>query len=197
MVNADISALVQQYRHPDYPIHPLLYSRWSPRAMSGESLSDAELLPLFEAARWAPSSGNKQPWLFLYAKRDTEYWSLYYNLLDEFNQLWTKNAAVLVVVTAQVQFGEKLSRTAVYSSGSAWQNLALEATHRGLIAHGMSGFDFDKAKEMLRVPDTHQVAAMIAIGKPGPKSTIPERMWKQEVPNQRKPVTEIIKEGTF
>lgn len=190
-------AIVTENRHPNYPIHPLLYSRWSPRAMSGESIPQKQLESLFEAARWAPSSSNLQPWTFLYAHRDSQHWPAYFGFLNEFNQMWAKNAAVLVVVVAQLeQDGHKMP-TAQFDTGAAWQNLALEATAQKLIAHGIGGFDRPAATQKLAVPDTHQVMAMIAIGQPGPLSNINERMHKQEKPNQRQPLKEIMRAGQF
>lgn len=190
-------SIVKKHRHPNHPIHPLLYSRWSPRAMSGESMDNEQLMTLFEAARWAPSSFNLQPWTFLYAHRESEHWPTYFEFLSEFNQMWAKNAAVLVVVVAQIEADGKKSNIAQFDTGAAWQNLALEATNQGLVAHGIGGFDKKQATKKLNVPSTHKVMAMIALGKSGPLSNIHERMHKQELPNQRKPLTEIAKAGTF
>ncbi len=189
--------IVKKNRQPNYPIEPLIYSRWSPRAMSGEALSQDELLQLFEAARWAPSSQNRQPWTFLYAHRESHYWPTYFELLSEFNQLWAINAGVLVVVTAQIKFDDHQSEVTKFDTGAAWQNLALEATKMGLVAHAMGGFDHQQVKEKLNVPDTHQVMVMIALGKPGRLEQIPNRMHKQEKPNQRQPLKEIAREGSF
>lgn len=192
-----IPPIVSQNRHPNYPIHPLLYSRWSPRAMSGGSITKDQLKSLVEAARWAPSSSNLQPWTFLYAHRDSQHWPIYFEFLNEFNQLWAKDAAVLVVVVAQTEQDGHKNSTAQFDTGAAWQNLALEATSQKLIAHGIGGFDQKQATQKLAVPDTHQVMAMIAIGKPGSLSNINERMHKQEKPNQRQPLEEIMKAGKF
>src|SRR3954453_20347778 len=93
-----------EQRKPDYPIEPLIYRRWSPRAMSGEPLTEKEIFTLFEAARWAPSTYNEQEWRFLYARRDTPQWPLLFDLLKEANQAWCKNAAVLCVVLARKRF---------------------------------------------------------------------------------------------
>ena len=100
-------------RKPHYPVDDIFVNRWSPRALSGELLTDKELMTLFEAARWAPSSYNNQPWRFLYAKRDTKHWDTFYNLMVEFNQTWTKNAAVLVVAISHniFEFNHKPART--------------------------------------------------------------------------------------
>src|SRR3989344_2665269 len=188
-----------QKRKPEYPIIPLILNRWSPRAMSGEGMSEEELMPLFEAARWAPSSFNSQPWRFIYAKRNTEDWNVLFNLMGEFNQSWAKNASVLVVVISRKFFehNEKPSRTHSFTTGSAWQNLALEASSRGLVAHGMEGFDYEKARKDLEVPDDYDIAAMIAIGKKGKKDFLPEELQKIETPSNRKPLKDIIMEGKF
>jgi nitroreductase len=91
-------------RRPQYDINPLILHRWSPRAMSGEEISDKELMRLFEAARWAPSSYNGQPWRFIYAKRNTEHWDKLFNLMVDFNKSWAKNAAVLLVIISRKNF---------------------------------------------------------------------------------------------
>ncbi|PIQ77666.1 nitroreductase [Candidatus Peregrinibacteria bacterium CG11_big_fil_rev_8_21_14_0_20_46_8] len=186
-------------RKSGYPISDHFLNRWSPRAMSAEPLTDDELMPLFEAARWAPSSYNNQPWRFIYAKRDTEHWEKFFNLMVEFNQNWAKNAAVLVVVVSKKTFdkNEKPSVTHAFDAGAAWENLALEAAHRGLVAHGMEGFDYEKAQRKLNIPDDHEVHAMIAIGKRGKKEDLPEKMQEMEVPSERRPLEEIVMEGSF
>ena len=162
-------------------------------------MSEEELMPLFEAARWAPSSFNSQPWRFIYAKRNTEDWNVLFNLMGEFNQSWAKNASVLVVVISRKFFehNEKPSRTHSFTTGSVWQNLALEASSRGLVAHGMEGFDYEKARKDLEVPDDYDIEAMIAIGKKGKKDFLPEELQKIETPSNRKPLKDIIMEGKF
>lgn len=182
-----------------YKINPSILSRWSPSSMTGEELSDEEIMSLFEAARWAPSSSNNQPWRFIFAKRNTEYWNKFFNLMVEGNKIWTKNAAVLVVVISRKNFehNEKPSKTYQYEAGSAWENLALEATSRGLAAHGMAGFDYEKAKKDLDIPDNFDVMAMIAIGKIGAKENLQPQLQEKEHPNDRKPLSEIIMEGQF
>ena len=190
---------ISQHRQPEFVIHPLILSRWSPRAMSGEELSDKELLPLFEAARWAPSSYNGQPWRFLYAKRNTKHWNAFFDLLGEFNRSWAKDAAVLVVVISRKNFehNNKPSITHRFDAGAAWENLALETTSRGLVAHGMEGFDYEKARKDLDIPNDYDVEAMIAIGKRGRKKDLPEQLQERESPSSRKPLKDIIIEGTF
>jgi nitroreductase len=187
------------FRKPDHPIQSVIYRRWSPRAMSGEVLTEEELLTLFEAARWAPSTYNEQEWRFLYARRDTPHWSTFFDLLMEANQAWCKNAAVLVVVLAHKVFARngKPNPVHLFDCGSAWQNLALQATAMGLVSHGMAGFDFDKARTDLHVPDDYAVAAMFALGRPGDPATLPAAMRELEKPSDRRPVEESIREGPF
>lgn len=190
---------VKTNRKADYDIDSSFLNRWSPRAMSGEELTDDELMPLFEAARWAPSSYNAQPWRFLYAKRGTKEWDIFHNLLVEFNKQWTKNASVLIAIISRKTFehNEKPSVTHQFDAGAAWENMALEASRRGLVAHGMEGFDYEKAKKDLNIPDNYDVLAMIAIGKRGKKEDLPEQMQANENPSSRRPLNEIVAEGKF
>ena len=186
-------------RSSDYPIHPLILNRWSPRAMTGEKISGEELMSLFEAARWAPSSYNNQPWRFLYAKRETPHWAKFFDLLVPFNQGWCKQAAVLGVIVSEKIFEKtkKPSTTHSLDAGAAWENLALEGTHRHLVVHGMEGFDYQKARKVLKVPDEYEVLAMFAVGKKGPKESLAPELQKKEVPSTRKKVAEIAFEGGF
>src|SRR5947208_11067434 len=123
-----------EIRKSDFPIEPLLLDRWSPRAMSGEEIAHEELMRLFEAARWAPSSFNAQQWRALYARRGTDNWDLFVNLLGEGNKSWAKNAAVLVVFISRKNFeyNDKPSVTHSYDCGAAWENFALQGCKLGL-----------------------------------------------------------------
>jgi len=190
---------VQNARKAQYPVNPIFLNRWSPRAMSGESLADEEMMPLFEAARWAPSSYNAQQRRFLYARRETPLWDVFFDLLVDGNKIWAKNAAVLVVVISRknFEFNEKPSPTSTYDTGAAWENLALEGAIRGLVVHGMQGFDYEKARSALAVPDNYDVCAMIVIGKQGNKEDLPEKLQQMEAPNDRRPLEEIVIEGRF
>ena len=186
-------------RKAGHKISPLILNRWSPRAMTGEEIPDEELMTLFEAARWAPSSFNNQPWRFIYTKINSESWDRFFNLLGERNQAWVKNAGALVVVISRKNFehNNKPSITHQFDSGSAWENLALQASSMDIVAHGMEGFDYDKARKDLEVPADYDVMAMVAIGKLAPKDILPEEMQQMEAPSDRKPVKEIIMEGKF
>ena len=186
-------------RKADHSIDKLFLDRWSPRAMSGEAISDADLRVLFEAARWAPSSYNSQPWRMLYARRDTPQWPLLFDLMVEFNQSWTKNAAALVLFVSRETFEHngKPAPTHSFDCGAAWMSLALQGELKGCVVHGMQGFDYDRAKTALGIPDGYRVEAMAAIGKPAPKESLPKEMQAREVPSDRKPLAEILCEGKF
>jgi nitroreductase len=186
-------------RRADHPIDTLFLDRWSPRAMSGEPIDEPELLVLFEAARWAPSSGNSQPWRFLYARRDTEHWPLFFDLLAEGNQTWCHNAAALVVFvsrTTREETGRPL-RTHSYDTGSAWVSFALQGWLNGLVVHGMAGFDYERAQRTLHVPDDFTVEAMAAVGRPGRKEDLPPQHLQREFPSTRKPLAELAFAGPY
>lgn len=190
---------VRQYRTPDHDISPLFPNRWSPRAMSGGEVTREELMRLFEAARWAPSSMNNQPWRFLYAMRNTPHWEPFFGLLVPGNQVWCAKAAVLVVVVSKTtfDFNGKPARTHSYDTGAAWISIALQGSQMGLVVHGMQGFNYDKAKDVLNVTDEYQVEAMIAIGRPGQKEDLPLPVQEREFPSPRKRVEEFSFEGGF
>lgn len=187
----------EDFRKADYPIEPLFPRRWSPRSMSGEPISEREMLTLFEAARWAPSTYNEQEWRFLYARRDTPQWPLFLGLLAE--RQWCVRAAMLGLVAAHKVFeaNGKLNPVHVFDSGLAYENLALQGAAMGLVVHGMAGFDFDKARTALSVPDDYAVCAMFAVGRPGDPDQLDPQMREIEKPSPRKPVREIICEGKF
>ena len=188
-----------EVRKADFAIELLLLDRWSPRAMSGEEISEEELMRLFEAARWAPSSFNAQQWRALYARRGTEHWQIFYDLLVEANKTWAKNAAVLVVFISRKMFdyNNEPSVTHSYDTGAAWQNFALQGFQQNLVVHGMEGFDYERARKELRIPDEFQVEAMAAVGKPGAKELLPEKLRARENPNDRRKLSESIFEGPF
>ncbi|HSX26646.1 MAG TPA: nitroreductase family protein, partial [Chlamydiales bacterium] len=186
-------------RKSDYPINPLILNRWSPRAMTGEELKDSEIFPLFEAARWAPSSYNAQPWRFLYGKRNTSHWPKFFNLLVDSNKQWCSNAALLGLIISRKTFerNNKPSKTHSLDAGAAWENLALEGTSRGLVVHGMEGFDYDRARQDLNIPEEYEVLAMFAVGVHAAKETLPPDLQQREAPSDRKKIKEFIFEGEF
>ena len=186
-------------RTPDYPIEPIFLDRWSPRAMSGEPLDEAELMRLFEAARWAPSTYNEQEWRFLYARRDTPHWPAFFALLMEANQVWCAKAAVLMVVLSHKVFTRdgKPNPVHTFDAGASFENLALQGATMGLVVHGMAGFDRGKARATLGVPEDYDVEAMVAVGHPGDPAQLPSALQARETPSGRKPVREFIGEGPF
>ena len=186
----------QQAQHT---VDELFLDRWSPRAMSGEAVSEGELMTLFEAARWAPSSYNNQPWRLLYARRDTEHWATFFGLLVEGNRAWAKDAAALLLFVSKetFDFNGQPYPTHSFDAGAAWENLALQATKLGLATHGMQGFDYERARAELNIPEGFRVEAMIAVGRPGDPARLPERLREREAPSGRKPLSEITCEGRF
>lgn len=194
-----VNSKVEEYRKPEYKVDQIFVSRWSPRAMSGEELPKEKLMSLFEAAKWAPSAFNNQHWRFLFARRNTKDWDLFFNLMVDFNKMWTKNAAALVLVVSKKTFdhNNKPSPTHSFDTGAAWQNLALQGSMMGLVIHAMSGFDYEKAREVLEIPDDYNIEAMVAIGKPGKKEDLPDGIKEKEIPSGRKKLSKIIIEGKF
>ena len=186
-------------RTPDHPVDRIFLDRWSPRAMSGEPMPREELMILFEAARWAPSSYNNQPWRILYALRDTEQWKLFFDLLVEGNQIWAKNAGALLLFISKTTFdrNEKPSITHTYDTGAAWENLALQGSLKGYVVHGMQGFDYERARTALSIPGVFQVEAMAAVGLPASPEVLPEKLQQVEAPSDRRKLEQTICEGPF
>ena len=190
-------------RTADHPIDPLFLERWSPRAMTGEPIAEADLLTMLEAARWAASSYNSQPWRFLYARRDTPHWNTFLSLLNPFNQSWAKDASALVILVSNSLMrppgAEKdvPSHSHSMDAGAASANFALQATRMGWFVHGMVGFDMDRTFAELNVPKGYRVEAAYAVGRKGDKATLPEGLRAREEPSPRKPLAEIAFEGGF
>jgi len=187
------------HRSADHAIDPLFVRRWSPRAMTGEPITEKELMTLFEAGRWAPSTYNEQEWRFLYARRDGPHWPTFFDLLADGNKAWCDKAAVLVVVVSHRVFTRngKPNPVHTFDCGAAFENIALQGTIMGLVVHGMQGFDDERAAQELRVPSDYKPEVMVAIGRPGDPNALPEPVRRHEVPSGRKPLREIICEGTF
>ncbi len=193
-----LTAQAKKIRKPTTDISPLFYTRWSPRAMTGESLTREELLPLFEAARWAPSSYNNQPWRFIIATAEQK--EKFMDFLGDFNKQWCKNAAALVVVCSANNFTHngQPAITHSFDTGAAWMSVALEGARRNLVVHGMQGFEYDKVKQTLQIPNNYTIEAMFAIGKFAKKSILPKEMREKEVPSSRKEVNEFVNwDGKF
>ena len=190
---------IAKYRPISAKIHPLIHNRWSPRSMTGESLTDEDLSALFEAARLSPSSYNAQPWRLIYTTNKDSEWNAYLDLLVEFNKSWCKKAAALIVIASRKRFehNESPSQTHSFDAGAAWMSLALEGSNRGLVVHAMQGFDYEKAASLIKLPADFELNAMIAIGKKAPKESLSPELQEKEVPSGRRPLTEIIFRGHY
>ena len=190
-------------RHSDYPIDKVFLDRWSPRAFTAEDISETDLMTMFEAARWAPSSYNSQPWRFVYARRGTPHFDKFLSLLVEFNQSWAKTASALVVLcsnSTMVPPGKDApvpSYSHSMDAGAAWASLALQATMMGWSTHGMVGFDKERAFAEIGLHEGYRVEQMFAIGRKGDKATLPEAMAQREGPSDRLPLAKVVMEGHF
>jgi nitroreductase len=185
----------------DHPIHEFIRERWSPRAFADKPIERETLASLFEAARWAPSSNNDQPWAFLVAtKDDAEDFDKMLSILVEFNAAWAKNAPVLVLAVSRLNFQNNggPNRNAFYDTGAAAAWLTVEAAARGLRLHQMAGFDPDKAKQVFGIPAGWEPIAVMAIGYPGNPDSLPEKLRSRELaPRARKPLTEFVMSGRW
>lgn len=197
-MQSGIHDAIKAYRQADYEIDAIFLNRWSPRAFSSQPLEDEVLHRVFEAARWAPSSNNEQPWRFVIARTDEDR-ARFVDFLVPGNQVWAQTAPVLIAVISKKTFSRNGNPNLVYQfdAGCAWGFLSLAAAHNGLITHGMAGFDRDKARVVLEVPDDYDVLAMIALGYQGDAATLPENLRAREVPSTRRPQGESVMEEKF
>lgn len=189
---------ITTYRQADYEIDPIYVMRWSPRAFSNKEVEQEKLNSLFEAARWAPSAANWQPWRFVYAKTE-ESRAKFLLFINENNVEWCKNAPVLLAIVSKKTRNEAgdLNHFHAFDTGTAWGYLTLEAARQGLITHGMGGFDRHKAKEVLQIPEEYDVQAVVAIGYHDPNVELSERNKEREVPSDRHPIENFVSEGMF
>ncbi|MBM3596078.1 MAG: nitroreductase family protein [Alphaproteobacteria bacterium] len=180
----------------------VIVDRWSSRSFVESAVPQSDLDLILEAAGWAPSAFNLQPWRFLYAHRGDENSERFLSLLVDFNRTWAKDASVLVFVVSDI-LQRKEDGTASpnhshsFDAEAAWVLAALQATAMGYHAHAMSGVKFDEAKRELRILDDHRVEAAFVIGRQGPKEKLPEALQQREQPSGRKPVSEFAWAGNF
>jgi nitroreductase len=182
----------------DHPILDLLARRWSPRAFAARPVDRKTLAILFEAARWAPSSGNGQPWSFIYATNEdaTEH-DRFASVLNPGN-MWARKAPVLVLSVATLDRGDKPNRHSHHDLGLASENLVIQAVSLGLAVHMMAGFNAEMAHELFRLPARHDAVTMLAIGYPGDPESLAEDLRKKDLaPRQRKPIAELVYRGKF
>jgi nitroreductase len=182
-------------------VEKLFVDRWSPRAFDESGIPQEDLEVIFEAAGWAPSAYNVQPWTFLYAKRGDAHWELFLDQLVDFNKGWAKSASALVFVVSdnlmRSEKGNSDNHSHSFDAGAAWALAALQAQALGYHTHGMSGIKFGEAETALGIPADHRLEAAFVIGKQAGKETLPEFLQEREVPSNRKPVSEIARNGTF
>lgn len=191
--------IIMNERVTEAPVDGLILNRWSPRAFSPEPVPGETLRTLFEAARWAPSCYNDQPWVFIYSASEDDRLKFLEILVDQ-NQVWAKNAPVLAFLFARRDFARtgKPNRWAVFDCGAAWMSLTIQARLMGLYTHGMAGYHRNMAYEVLGVPEKeYEVICAIAIGRYGDPSGLPEDLRAMEKPNDRKPLAEVAVAGHF
>jgi nitroreductase len=187
---------IENLKHaPEVPgVLDVILQRWSPRAFATKDIAPADLRKLFEAARWAASSSNEQPWRFLVGRRGDDTYQKIMDSLVEFNQGWAKNVPVLVLSVAKKTFSSSgdPNRHAMHDTGAATANLALQATALGMHTHHMAGFDQEKARKSFAIPGDYEVGAVTAIGYFGDPGTLPEKLReREESPRQRNPIEEF------
>ena len=177
-------------------VEAVIIDRWSPRAFSDEPLTDAEIASIFEGARWAPSSFNRQPWLFVY-ETDGPDRPVFDSILMEGNRQWASNAPLLGFIFAETTTPDgRNPRTAQFDAGAAWMALAIQARAKGIFTHGMAGIDNQAAHDKLGVdPERYTIMCAFAAGKIGNPESLPAELQERESPNDRKPTAEITRKG--
>jgi len=189
-----LSEIVKDNRNPEGELSPLFLNRWSPRSFTDQKVSEADLHQILEAARWAPSSNNVQPWRFYVANTEAKL-EVFKQFILPFNRVWTDTIPqMLLLASAKLTPKGDPNAAHAFDAGAAWALIALQATLLGLAAHAIGGFDPDKARELLNVPDDHDLHAVIIIGYQGEKEALNEALQKREIPNQRNPLAASIME---
>jgi nitroreductase len=190
-------------RTPDHAIEPLFVDRWSPRSFTGEPIPEETLFSFFEAARWAPSSYNSQPWRFVWALAGTPEWEPLFGLISPHNQIWAKKASALVAILSKSSFRPPQGHTTeespshAFDTGAAWASFALQATAAGWYAHAIGGFDKPAARRVLGLPVDVHPQVMAAVGRLGDPAVLPEALRTREAPNGRHPVSEFAFRGRY
>jgi nitroreductase len=177
-------------------ILPIILERWSPRAFSDRYVNPTDLKKVFEAARWAPSSYNEQPWRYFVGQRESRTWNKIFSALVPFNQEWAANAAVLILGVARTRFAHNDSPNnyAIHDLGAADAFITLQAAALGLHTHQMAGFDWVKAREAFQIPDTYAMGSVMALGYQADPSTLPNLRYQsqEQMPRSRKPLSEFV-----
>jgi nitroreductase len=192
---------MQKAAETEFPVHDLIRLRWSPRAFSDRPVEPEKLRSLLEAARWAPSSFNEQPWAYLLATReDPKEFARLLSVLMEGNIVWTQRAPVLMLSVAKLNFerNDRPNRHAFHDVGLATANLITQATAMGLYVHQMAGFHVEKARELFAIPKGWEPVAAIALGYPGEPDSLPGSLRDRELaPRTRKPLKEFVFAGRW
>ncbi|WP_409346911.1 nitroreductase family protein [Paenibacillus sp. MBLB4367] len=184
-------------RKPEHEIMPVLLNRWSPRAFAAKDIPENVLYRLFEAARWAPSGSNEQPWRYIIARKPEDR-ERFLSFINPFNTEWCAQAPVLVLALSKKTTSKgSPSSSYAFDAGAAWGYLALEGVAQGLITHAMGGFNRQQAIETLGIPEEYEPLAVIAIGYRGDPASLSERNREREVPSTRRPLEELLLEGSF
>jgi nitroreductase len=188
-------------RKAAHDIAPMFLERWSPRAFTDEQIPYATLLCCFEAARWAPSGFNLQPWRFIYAMRSEMGWDDLLDLLSSTNRMWACRAAALILVVSKskaIWNGQEVAAISnSFDAGAAWSNFAHQASALGWATHAMGGFDRERARARLHVPEDFAIEAVVAIGRAGASFRLPANLREREIPSDRRPLEETIMQGRF
>jgi nitroreductase len=188
-------------RRPDHPVDAQFIDRWSPRAFGPETMDPAAILTILEAARWAPSASNRQPWRFVWSLRGEAGFDAVAAALVPNNRSWAAQAAALVVVasrmTAMSPEGEVPNKTHAFDTGTAWGHLALQTHLMGYAAHAMGGFDPALLATAVMLPADHALHAVVALGRRSDPDTLPEKLREREAPNGRLPLGEVTRHGSF
>ncbi|MGX2961267.1 nitroreductase family protein [Peribacillus sp. JNUCC 23] len=192
----NLTTEVEEHRKAEHSVSPLFLNRWSPRSYSERKVSDEDLTSILEAARWAPSAFNDQPWRFFVAKTESQL-KVFHEFLSPFNRIWAEKAPVLILIASMKNRDNgDPNGSHAFDTGAAWGNLAIQATMLGLSTHAMTGFDKEKARQLLNVPEELDIQAVISVGYRGEKEALDEKLQERENPSSRKPLQEVIFEGT-
>lgn len=188
-------------RNADHPVHDQFLQRWSPRAFAPQAMTQADVLCLLEAARWAPSASNLQPWRFVWGLRGDAGFAAIADGLVPFNRSWADKAAALIVVAAKTTTpkdgAEVPNAYHAFDAGAAWAQLAMQAHLNGFSAHGMAGFDHEVLAANVALPPDHVLHAVVAVGRRGDPASLPDMLRAREHPNDRVSLTQTAHHGTF
>ena len=190
-------------RTPAAPVDSRFVQRWSPRSFTGKPISAPELMSLFEAARWAPSTSNTQPWRFVYGLAGSPGFNAIFETLAPFNQGWARAASALIAILSAQQSvapgttEAKPSPHHAFDTGAAWMSLALQAESMGWRTHAMGGFNAEALRAQLGVPEGFAVHCVVAVGEQGPREILPAALQEREAPNGRQALEAMVAEGRF